>query len=165
MDFIGSGGGVPSINPPKSIYAIPTRGGAGDGLHENAESNPISQIYFEKRPWGNFTQYTHDQPSTVKIIEVKGGEILSLQLHHHRDELWVALDEGIIAESAGERHFLKPMQTLFVPRETLHRLSASKTARVLEIAFGKFDENDIVRFEDKYGRDKVKRGKELKNKK
>lgn len=125
-------------------------------MAENTLSNPISNIYFESRPWGNFTQYTHDVLSTVKVIEIIGGEILSLQLHHFRDELWVALDEGIVAEAAGQKHFLSPGETLFVPRETKHRLSASKTARVLEIAFGKFDENDIVRFEDKYGREKVK---------
>ena len=119
--------------------------------------NPISSIYFESRPWGNFTRFTYNQFSTVKIIEVKSGEILSLQLHHHRDELWVAIDEGIVAEVAGEKHFLKPNETIFVPRETTHRLSATKTARVLEIAFGEFDEKDIVRFEDKYGRDSPKK--------
>lgn len=128
--------------------------GIGGVLVQNPIMNPISSIYFESRPWGSFTQYTHNQLSTVKIIAIKSGEILSLQLHHHRDELWIALDDGIIAEAAGEKHFLKVGETLFVPRETKHRLSASTHARVLEIAFGEFDENDIVRFEDKYGREK-----------
>ena len=58
-------------------------------------SDPRSRIYEEKRPWGGFRRYTHNELSTVKVITVKPGEVLSLQYHHHRDELWVALDPGL----------------------------------------------------------------------
>lgn len=114
--------------------------------------SPLSTIFQEFRPWGNFTQYTHNASTTVKIIEVSSNGILSLQLHHHRDELWIPLDEGIIAEIGDKKIIAEKGKPLWVPRETIHRLSASKTARVLEIAFGNFDENDIVRLDDKYGR-------------
>jgi mannose-6-phosphate isomerase-like protein (cupin superfamily) len=113
---------------------------------------PPSSIFQEFRPWGNFTQYTHNQLSTIKIIEINADGILSLQLHHHRDELWVPLDDGVVAEIGEKIIRAEKGKPLFVPRETKHRLSASKTARVLEIAFGNFDENDIVRLEDAYGR-------------
>ena len=46
------------------------------------------------KPWGGFEQYTHNLPSTVKIITVAPGGTLSRQYHHHRDELWVVLDPG-----------------------------------------------------------------------
>jgi len=48
--------------------------------------------------------------------------------------------------------FPKKGEEMFIPRNTLHRLSSKKGGRVLEIAFGKFDENDIERVEDVYGR-------------
>ncbi len=114
--------------------------------------SPLSSIFQEFRPWGNFSQYTHNQISTVKIIEINAGGILSLQLHHLRDELWIPLDEGIVAEIGGQKIHAEVGKPLFVPKETKHRLSAEKKSRVLEIAFGNFDENDIVRFDDKYGR-------------
>jgi mannose-6-phosphate isomerase-like protein (cupin superfamily) len=114
--------------------------------------SPLSTIFQEFRPWGNFTQYSHNTLTTVKIIEINAGGVLSLQLHHFRDELWIPLDEGIVAEINGEKISARVGVPLFVPKETTHRLSASKKARVLEISFGKFDENDIVRFNDVYGR-------------
>ena len=68
--------------------------------------DPRSHIYEERRPWGGFRRYTHNQLSTVKIITVKPGEILSLQYHHHRDELWVALDEGLRV-TLGDRRIVR----------------------------------------------------------
>lgn len=106
-----------------------------------------------KKPWGRFIQYTLNQPTTVKILEVNPGEILSLQSHHHRDELWVPLTSGAVVEIDG--HVLTPeeLEPVFIPRYTKHRLSAKdQKVRVLEISFGTFDEEDVIRHEDKYGR-------------
>ena len=107
-----------------------------------------------EKPWGKFEQYTHNVLSTVKVITVQPGGTLSLQYHHSRDELWVVLDDGaqielgdeIIRPDAGER--------VFIPRQTAHRLSGigDGSVRILEVSFGEFDENDIVRLEDIYGR-------------
>jgi len=107
-----------------------------------------------EKPWGRFEQYTHNVPSTVKVITVEPGGRLSLQYHHKRDELWVVLDAGaevelgdaILRPDCGER--------LFIPRLTPHRLAAAgeKPVRILEVSFGLFDEEDIVRLEDVYGR-------------
>jgi mannose-6-phosphate isomerase len=109
-----------------------------------------------EKPWGNFEQYTHNLPSTVKILTVAPGGILSRQYHHHRDELWVVLDEGACVELDGEVLHPDVEEKLFIPRGTVHRLSSSctgsKRVRVLEISFGEFDEEDIVRLEDVYGR-------------
>lgn len=106
------------------------------------------------KPWGGFEQYTHNLRSTVKVITVAPGGRLSLQYHHRRDELWVALDPGANVELDGRVVLPRRGERLWIPRGTRHRLSApgQDPVRVLEISFGDFDEDDIVRLEDSYGR-------------
>jgi len=108
-----------------------------------------------EKPWGRFEQYTHNLPCTVKIITVAPGGMLSRQYHKKRDELWVVLDPGARVELDGKVLYPEVEEKLFIPRETVHRLSASageSAVRILEISFGEFDEDDIVRLEDVYGR-------------
>ncbi|CAN5475418.1 hypothetical protein BH20ACT10_BH20ACT10_05060 [soil metagenome] len=106
------------------------------------------------KPWGRFEQYTHNLPSTVKVITVAPGGTLSRQYHHMRDELWVVLDPGARVELDEKVITPDASEKLYIPRGTVHRLSAVGDAdvRVLEISFGEFDEDDIVRLEDVYGR-------------
>lgn len=106
------------------------------------------------KPWGRFDQYTHNLPCTVKIITVVPGGILSRQYHHNRDELWVVLDPGARVELGEEEFHPEAGEELFILRQTVHRLSTvgDEPVRVLEISFGVFDEEDIVRLEDVYGR-------------
>ena len=107
-----------------------------------------------EKPWGEFQQYTHNLPSTVKVITVRTGGALSLQYHNKRDELWVVLDPGAQVEVGDQLLKPEPEETVFIPRRTPHRLSAigEEPVRILEISLGEFDENDIVRLEDIYGR-------------
>jgi mannose-6-phosphate isomerase len=107
-----------------------------------------------EKPWGKFEQYTHNMPSTVKVITVRPSEALSLQYHNGRDELWVALDPGAQVEVGDQSLNLEPEEMVFIPRRTPHRLSAigEEPVRILEISLGEFDEYDIVRLEDVYGR-------------
>ena len=113
---------------------------------------------FEKlvdhRPWGKFIQYTHNQKTTVKIIEVKPGQRLSVQKHKRRDELWVALDDCLYVTIGDETKRMLPNWDYFIPRGTIHSVQnlGPKEAKFLEISFGHFDEDDIERLEDKYGR-------------
>ena len=106
------------------------------------------------KPWGRFEQYAHNVPCTVKIITVEPGGTLSSQYHHHRDELWVVLDPGAKVQLGDRVLHPKPEEKLFIPRGTVHRLSCEggRPTRILEVSFGEFDENDIVRLEDVYGR-------------
>jgi mannose-6-phosphate isomerase len=91
-----------------------------------------------EEPWGKFEQYTHNLPSTVKIITVAPGGTLSRQYHHHRDELWVVLDPGARVEMDGEALSPGPGEKLYIPRDTVHRLSAEgeEPVRIPELAYG-----------------------------
>jgi mannose-6-phosphate isomerase len=110
-----------------------------------------------EKPWGKFEQYTHNMLSTVKVITVDSGGFLSLQYHHWRDELWVVLDEGAEIQLGDTIVWPQRGERIFIPRTTVHRLAASGDGpvRILEISFGEFDENDIVRLDDVYGRTSV----------
>lgn len=109
----------------------------------------------EERPWGEELWLTrgYSSPSMVKIITVKPGESLSLQFHHNRDEFWIVISGDGIAEIDDKKLPMQPGKDFFVPREMKHRISGGSTTLVfLELAFGDFDEKDIVRLEDRYGR-------------
>lgn len=109
--------------------------------------------YRETRPWGEFVEFTKNKPSTVKIISIQPGEALSLQHHHHRDEFWHVLSGHGTIQIGADRLPAKPGQEFFAPRETDHRMVGGREPLVvLEISFGEFDEADIVRTEDRYGR-------------
>jgi mannose-6-phosphate isomerase len=107
-----------------------------------------------EKPWGKFQQYTHNMLSTVKVITVEPGGTLSLQYHHRRDELWVVLDAGARIQLGDRVLWPRPGEKILIPRETAHRLSnpGDEPVRILEVSFGEFDEEDIVRLEDAYGR-------------
>ena len=114
---------------------------------------PDLNIYQEERPWGNFRQFTHNILSTVKIITVKPGEMLSLQSHKKRSEFWRVIRGSGFMEIGGTKHDVLEGDEYSAPAETKHRFGAGPSGlEVLEISLGDFDENDIVRYDDKYGR-------------
>ncbi len=116
--------------------------------------DPRPSVLRDERPWGNFEQYTSNDPTTVKVITVLAGNRLSLQRHATRDELWVILDSEVVVELDGTVEKVPPGDKVWIPRGTSHRLEnrGALAARVLEIAFGHFDEADIERLEDDYDR-------------
>ncbi len=107
------------------------------------------------RPWGTYTVLEEGPGFKIKRIEVKPGGQLSLQLHHHRSEHWVVL-RGTARITSGERVFDLPAgESTFIPVETKHRLEnqGTETVAIIEVACGNYiAEDDIVRFEDRYGR-------------
>ena len=107
----------------------------------------------EERPWGNFERFTLNERTTVKIVTVDAGEAISLQTHTHRDEFWRVL-KGSGSIRIGEKdNDARAGDTFFSPRHAEHRVAGGPEGlTLLEIAFGDFDENDIARLEDKYGR-------------
>lgn len=110
-------------------------------------------IIENERPWGNFKQFTQNSLSTVKIITVNKEESLSLQSHTKRDEFWKVLKGDGIFEINNVSHDVVEGDEYYVKKGEEHRMTAGENGlQVLEIAFGDFDEEDIVRYEDKYGR-------------
>jgi mannose-6-phosphate isomerase-like protein (cupin superfamily) len=85
-------------------------------------------VVVDHRPWGNFRQYTLNEPSTVKIITVAAGEALSLQRHEHRDELWVVLDDGLLVELDGTTTRARAGDEFFVTRGRCTGSPAASTA-------------------------------------
>ena len=111
------------------------------------------EVYVEERPWGKFEQFTSNETTTVKIITVKSGEQLSLQTHSKRAEFWRIIDGEGEATIGDEQIPAKEGDELFVAIGERHTIKAGPEGiRFLEIAFGEFDEADINRIEDKYGR-------------
>jgi mannose-6-phosphate isomerase-like protein (cupin superfamily) len=106
-----------------------------------------------KKPWGEFRQFTLNEKTTVKTLTVNPGEILSLQRHTTREEYWYVL-EGHPQITLGEELFIaEPHQEIFVKQGQKHRIAAPQDkVIILEIAYGQFDEEDIVRLDDKYNR-------------
>jgi mannose-6-phosphate isomerase len=114
-----------------------------------------ARIAEDKRPWGGFRRYPHEEAGSIKIITVNPGGALSLQYHEQRDEFWVVLDAGL-EMTVGERVWSPDAgEEIFIPREAPHRARNLGTApaRVMEIWIGRSEEGDIVRLEDDYGRD------------
>ncbi|MBK8846632.1 MAG: phosphomannose isomerase type II C-terminal cupin domain [Bacteroidetes bacterium] len=111
------------------------------------------QKYTEDRPWGSFERFCHNEMTTVKLIHVSPNEALSLQFHYHRDEFWRVIEGAGNITIGQETLFVKKGDEFFIPRETKHQITTSNSSlSILEISFGDFDENDIVRLEDKYNR-------------
>ena len=106
-----------------------------------------------KKPWGQFDQFTHNEITTVKIITVKSGEALSLQSHTERSEFWRIIS-GYPFVTVGEViHSANPGDEFIIEKLQPHQLEATNDdVQVLEIAYGDFDEEDIIRIKDKYGR-------------
>lgn len=107
----------------------------------------------ENRPWGNFERFTLNEKTTVKLITVKSGEEFSLQSHKHRGEFWRVLQGTGVITLDEEHHTIGAGESFFSPVGHEHRMEGGPDGLTfLEIAFGDFDENDITRLDDKYGR-------------
>jgi mannose-6-phosphate isomerase-like protein (cupin superfamily) len=113
-----------------------------------------ADIFVVDRPWGRFQQYVTNEPVTVKIFTINPGHRLSLQCHGERAEMWNILDVPLDVTVDGRSWIAQPGEIVWVPCGAHHRIgnSGDRPARVLELAFGAFDEADIERFEDDYRR-------------
>ena len=120
---------------------------------DSSGNNIRKKIIKDVRPWGGFKQYVCNEKCSVKIITVNPNQMLSSQAHKKRDELMVILDDGLKIELDDQILLPKPGDEILINRNTKHRVSSlGKQARILEVSFGFFEENDIERFEDIYGR-------------
>ena len=119
------------------------------GLPEGKEHK---KIY---RPWGFYESIAEDDRWQVKLINVKPGQKLSLQMHHHRSEHWIVVKGTAKVEIDGKEIIIHENQSSYIPLGSKHRLSnpGKIPLKLIEVQSGSYlGEDDIERFEDNYGR-------------
>ncbi|MCP9776370.1 MULTISPECIES: mannose-1-phosphate guanylyltransferase/mannose-6-phosphate isomerase [unclassified Cyanobium] len=129
----------------KAIVGLLEREGA-------PESKAHRKIY---RPWGSYDGVTEGERWQVKRIVVNPGASLSLQMHHHRAEHWIVVQGTAVVEKDGGRELVGENQSTYIPLGCRHRLSnpGKIPVELIEVQSGPYlGEDDIVRFEDRYGR-------------
>ena len=109
----------------------------------------------DNRPWGRWEVLDTGDGFAVKRLTVHPGALLSLQLHHHREEHWIVVRGRARIVRGDQVMELARNQSVFIPIETAHRIEnpGEELLELIEVQVGdKLDENDIVRLEDRYGR-------------
>lgn len=107
------------------------------------------------RPWGTWEVVEAGENYCVKKICVIPGGKLSLQMHHYRAEHWIIVSGEAVVTLGEDKFVRKANESVYIPAETKHRIQNDGKAEVvfIEIQTGdNLDENDIIRFEDVYGR-------------
>lgn len=116
----------------------------------------ISDRTIEERPWGSFQILYSDLTCKIKMITVKPGHKLSLQSHKQRDELWKHISgTGLVHYRSLKLVFDFSLSSITIKRETKHRIenNGKEDLKFIEIQTGDyFGEDDIIRYEDDYGR-------------
>jgi mannose-6-phosphate isomerase len=110
---------------------------------------------FEERPWGNYTVLYTDETCQVKKLVVKPGKRISLQSHKFRAEHWFIVSGQGTAELDGKEIKVGPGDSIDVPVGAKHRISSSEGYSLVfvEVQTGSsFAEEDIVRYDDDFGR-------------
>ncbi|MGZ8240506.1 MAG: mannose-1-phosphate guanylyltransferase/mannose-6-phosphate isomerase [Methylobacter sp.] len=107
------------------------------------------------RPWGHYDSVDSGDRHQTKRIVVKPGAKLSLQKHHHRAEHWVVVKGTALVTKADEKILLSENESIYIPLGTVHCLENPGVIplEIVEVQSGSYlGEDDIVRFDDKYGR-------------
>jgi len=107
------------------------------------------------RPWGSYDSVDSGERFQVKRLVVKPGASMSLQLHHHRAEHWIVVSGTARITRGGEVFLLGENESTYIPMGEKHRIEnpGKVTLHIIEVQSGTYlGEDDIVRFEDVYGR-------------
>ncbi len=116
------------------------------------EANLHRKVY---RPWGHYDSVDYGERHKTKRIVVKPGAKLSVQKHHHRAEHWVVVKGTALVTKGDETLLLSENESTYIPLGIIHRLENPGVIplEMVEVQSGSYlGEDDIVRFEDKYGR-------------
>jgi mannose-1-phosphate guanylyltransferase/mannose-6-phosphate isomerase len=108
------------------------------------------------RPWGSYTTLEIHDRFQIKRITVSPGARLSSQMHHHRHEHWIVVRGTARVENGDQEILLREDESTYIPLGTIHRLENPGVIplELIEIQIGSYlGEDDIVRFDDEYGRD------------
>lgn len=119
---------------------------------QRSEATTHRQVY---RPWGNYDCIDEGVRFKVKRITVKPGEKLSVQMHYHRAEHWVVVSGTALVRLGDSTKLVTENESIFIPIGSVHSLENPGKAllELIEVQTGSYlGEDDIVRFEDRYGR-------------
>ena len=123
-----------------------------------AQQRPEPKLHREVyRPWGKYDSVDHGERFQVKRITVNPGAKLSVQMHHHRAEHWIIVSGTAKVTLDGETILLSENQSTYIPIGVVHALEnpGKLPLEMIEVQSGSYlGEDDIVRFEDRYGRAK-----------
>lgn len=128
----------------------------GDGQQKLSRVLAITFGSYFTRQVNYIKGLVKNQVCSVKILRVAPGASLSYQMHNRRSETWYALESGLIVRL--DDAIIRPAihDCIQIPLGAKHSLAADSSnhglARIIEVSLGHFDENDIVRLEDVYGR-------------
>ena len=120
---------------------------------DRSEATVHQRVY---RPWGSYESLVVGEQFQVKRLTVTPGQTLSLQLHHHRAEHWVVVSGQADIIRGDEQLTLGPDESTYIPIGMKHRLAnrGETPLEVIEVQSGSYlGEDDIVRFDDVYGRE------------
>ena len=126
------------------VAELKRRGHDAHNLHRTAH-----------RPWGTYTVLEEGSRFKIKRIEVKPGAALSLQMHYHRSEHWIVVSGTAKIVNGEDETLIRTNESTYIPAGTPHRLVNPGTIVLvmIEVQSGEYlGEDDIVRFDDRYGR-------------
>ncbi len=107
------------------------------------------------RPWGSYTVLEEGERYKIKRLHIKPLQKLSLQLHYHRSEHWVVVSGTAKVTLGGEEKIVHEGESIFVPKSSVHKVEnpGKVPLEMIEVQVGEYlGEDDIVRYEDIYGR-------------
>ena len=130
-------------------------------LKENENTKSLTEYHTTVyRPWGSYTEFEKGHRYRIKRITVQPGEQLSLQMHHHRSEHWIVVKgtaKVVMEDEEGNlrEFYIHENESTYVPKTTKHRLinPGKIPLEIIEVQVGEYvEEDDIIRFDDKYSR-------------
>jgi len=125
---------------------------------EQLKNNQRTECFLHRevyRPWGKYDAIDQGEHFLVKRISVNPGAKLSVQMHHHRAEHWVVVSGTAKVTNGDKTLILNENQSTYIPIGALHSLEnpGKVSLELIEVQSGTYlSEDDIVRFEDRYGR-------------
>ena len=110
-----------------------------------------------KKPWGEYIDYLRNDRVVFKKITIRSGEEISYQIHHKRSEFWYVVEgTGIMRWNNLDNWKVRPGFTIEIRKNDAHQIinTGDVDLVIYEMQFGQCSEDDIVRLEDKYDREK-----------
>lgn len=158
-DMFANGGDRLSSNTPELAYCKETGiqmvfnigGGKVQSSSWLTDAVRTSGITTE-RPWGRMTMYAHGPNYWLKTLTLKSGARTSLQKHANRGELWMCIEGDVTAIVGNASKVMGPFEATRFAAGATHRIESIHGGTIVEIGYGKCDEDDITRFQDDYKR-------------